>query len=56
VPLDVVVVELLTEVAELPTAMSSVVLMLPAVRSFEAQPAKNMKVAIKIASFCIVLL
>jgi hypothetical protein len=40
--------------AELPTAASSIVSTLAV--SLDAQPAKNMKPAIRIASFCIVLL
>jgi hypothetical protein len=51
----VLLVEPDTEVLELPTAASSIELVL-AVRSLEAHPARNMKLAIRIASFCIVLL
>ena len=49
VPLVVVLVDVLTDV-------SSVVSILAVLVSFDAQPAKNMKPAIRIASFCIVLL
>jgi hypothetical protein len=48
VPLEVVLVDVLT-------AASSVSILAVLV-SFDAQPAKNVKPAIRIASFCIVLL
>lgn len=48
-------VEVLLE-AELPTAASSIVSTLALPLSLEAHPAKNVKPAIRIASFCIVLL
>jgi hypothetical protein len=50
------VVEPLTELADVPTAALSVLVLMLAVRSLDAHPAKNMKPAIRIASFCIVLL